>query len=173
MLCHRSLSLSPPHSLSLSLTSLSPSPSLPLPLSPSHPLLCHFSQSASTYISPFQLPGSIPQQSLTATKTTVAIVTKNISPLSRSICDEFMTIQKRAIKEPETSEELMEMTAFVEHARTIGMLSFNNRIAVRLPNLALSISYLLPAHVPVPFSWPFFSADLNEICCVSLLNSIL
>jgi len=47
------------------------------------------------------------------------------------ICDEFNTIQKRAIKEPETSEELMEMTLFVEQARSIGMIKLNQRIQVR------------------------------------------
>ena len=59
--------------------------------------------------------------------------------MSRSICDEFMLIQKRAIKEPETSEELMEMTAFVEQARTIGMLSFNKRIGVRCLKLSFAL----------------------------------
>lgn len=37
---------------------------------------------------------------------------------------------ERALKEPETSEELMEMMAFVENARTMGMIRLNEKISV-------------------------------------------
>jgi len=47
-----------------------------------------------------------------------------------SICEEFRTIQERALKEPENSEELMEMLSFVENARTLGMIRLNERIKV-------------------------------------------
>jgi dynein heavy chain len=46
-----------------------------------------------------------------------------------SICQEFHTIKERALKTPETSEELMEMTAFVEHSRNMGMVKLNERIS--------------------------------------------
>lgn len=39
-------------------------------------------------------------------------------------------IKSRALGEPETSEELMEMVAFVENARTVGMIKLNERINV-------------------------------------------
>ena len=39
-------------------------------------------------------------------------------------------MQERALKVPETSEELMEMIDFVTNARTIGMVSLNERIRV-------------------------------------------
>ncbi|XP_013387188.1 dynein heavy chain 12, axonemal, partial [Lingula anatina] len=45
-----------------------------------------------------------------------------------SICDEFADIKARATKEPETSEDLMEMQAFVEQARTFGMIKLRERI---------------------------------------------
>ena len=33
--------------------------------------------------------------------------------------------------------------------------------------------FLPKIHVSVPFSWPYFLAELIEICCGSLFNSIL
>ena len=41
-------------------------------------------------------------------------------------------MKKRALKEPENSEELMDMIAFVENARTLGMIKLNDRIKVGL-----------------------------------------
>ncbi|XP_064633435.1 dynein axonemal heavy chain 12-like isoform X2 [Lineus longissimus] len=48
---------------------------------------------------------------------------------NKSICHEFHNIKERALKTPETSEELMEMTAFVEHSRSTGMIKLNERIS--------------------------------------------
>ena len=42
-----------------------------------------------------------------------------------------MNIETKALREPETTEELMEMTQFVETARTTGMIALNARIKVR------------------------------------------
>ena len=39
-------------------------------------------------------------------------------------------IQERALKVPETSEELQDMVTFVEQARTVGMIQLNERIKV-------------------------------------------
>ena len=47
-----------------------------------------------------------------------------------SICAEFAVIKERALKVPETSEELQEMMTFVEQARTVGMIKLNERIKV-------------------------------------------
>ncbi|ELU12017.1 hypothetical protein CAPTEDRAFT_196412 [Capitella teleta] len=48
---------------------------------------------------------------------------------NQAICAEFNTVAERALKEPETSEELMEMMAFVENARTMGMIRLNEKIS--------------------------------------------
>ena len=48
------------------------------------------------------------------------------------ICKEFYTIRERALHQPETSEELMEMVTFIENARTIGMIKLNEKIKVYL-----------------------------------------
>ena len=45
-----------------------------------------------------------------------------------SICTEFQTIKDCALKEPENSEELMDMLTFVENARSMGMIKLNERI---------------------------------------------
>lgn len=47
-----------------------------------------------------------------------------------SICAEFEVIQERALRVPETSEELQEMMTFVQQARTVGMIRLNERIKV-------------------------------------------
>lgn len=39
---------------------------------------------------------------------------------------------ERALKEPETSEELIDMISFVENARTMGMIKLNEKINVSL-----------------------------------------
>ena len=39
-------------------------------------------------------------------------------------------IQERALRVPETSEELQEMMTFVQQARTVGMIRLNERIKV-------------------------------------------
>ena len=39
-------------------------------------------------------------------------------------------IQERALRVPETSEELQEMMTFVQQARTVGMVRLNERIKV-------------------------------------------
>ena len=43
-------------------------------------------------------------------------------------------MRDRALKEPECTEELMELTGFIENARTMGMLKLNNRILVSSSN---------------------------------------
>ena len=45
-----------------------------------------------------------------------------------SICAEFQNMKDRALKDPENSEELMDMISFVESARSMGMINLNERI---------------------------------------------
>ena len=47
-------------------------------------------------------------------------------------------MRDRALKEPESTEELMELTGFIENARTMGMLLLNDRILVSSSNITLS-----------------------------------
>ena len=46
------------------------------------------------------------------------------------ICDEFNIIAERALKQPETSEELMDMMNFIGNARSMGMIKLNEKIKV-------------------------------------------
>ncbi|KAL8620603.1 hypothetical protein ACOMHN_017884 [Nucella lapillus] len=50
---------------------------------------------------------------------------------NEAICSEFAVIQERALRLPETSEELQDMVTFVEQARTVGMIKLNERIKAR------------------------------------------
>ena len=62
--------------------------------------------------------------------------------LSR-ICEEFKNIQERSLREPETSEDLIDMIAFVEKARTSGMVQLNDRITQSKDRLAYLIDVFL------------------------------
>lgn len=55
------------------------------------------------------------------------------------ICSEFTEIEKQALHQPETSEELMNIMSFIEKARTTGMIKLNERIKVRI--LEISINF--------------------------------
>ncbi|GAB1601341.1 dynein heavy chain 12, axonemal-like isoform X2 [Argonauta hians] len=58
------------------------------------------------------------------------------------ICKEFEYIKQRAQKEPETSEELMEMLAFVEMAQSVGLTNLAKRIKIMMEKL----NYLIDNH---------------------------
>nr|KAG5708500.1 hypothetical protein BaRGS_026227 [Batillaria attramentaria] len=62
---------------------------------------------------------------------------------NESICEEFKVIQERALRVPETSEELMEMVTFVETARTAGMIQLNERIKESKDRLAYLIDVFM------------------------------
>ncbi|XP_041350374.1 dynein heavy chain 12, axonemal-like isoform X3 [Gigantopelta aegis] len=62
---------------------------------------------------------------------------------NESICKEFRMMQERALKVPETSEDLMEMVDFVTNARTIGMVSLNERIKESKDRLAYLIDVFM------------------------------
>eukprot|EP00105_Crassostrea_gigas_P043640 XP_019927788.1 PREDICTED: dynein heavy chain 12, axonemal isoform X3 [Crassostrea gigas] len=65
---------------------------------------------------------------------------------NKSICEEFTLIRDRALKPPETSEELMEMVKFTQEARTSGMVKLNERIKESKDRLAYLIDvYMFPA----------------------------
>ena len=63
--------------------------------------------------------------------------------LTCRICEEFRIIQERALKEPETSEELIDMISFIEKARTAGMIGLNDRISSSKDRLAYLIDVFL------------------------------
>ena len=63
-----------------------------------------------------------------------------------SICEEFSNIKERALKEPESSEELMEMMTFTQEARTSGMIKLNQRIMESKNRLA----YLIDVYMFTP-----------------------
>ncbi|KAG9269584.1 dynein heavy chain 12, axonemal [Astyanax mexicanus] len=44
------------------------------------------------------------------------------------ICEEFETIQKKAMKKPETTEDMIEMIAYISHARTKGLEELHSKI---------------------------------------------
>lgn len=50
---------------------------------------------------------------------------------SVSICSEFEAIKERALKVPETSEEMMDLISYIEKARTAGIEDLALRIQVR------------------------------------------
>ncbi|ESP01004.1 hypothetical protein LOTGIDRAFT_225521 [Lottia gigantea] len=62
---------------------------------------------------------------------------------NESICKEFKELMERALKEPETSEELMEMLTFVGQARTLGMIKLNERIKESKDRLAYLIDVFM------------------------------
>lgn len=93
-----------------------------------------------------------------------------------SICEEFQNIQDRALREPETSEELIDMISFVENARTQGMVQLNERITQSKDRLAYLIDVFLfnPEDIDLNcevLTWPkrinpVF--DKNEEVCIYL-----
>ncbi|CAH1783738.1 unnamed protein product, partial [Owenia fusiformis] len=62
---------------------------------------------------------------------------------NKEICEAFHTMKEKALKEPESSEELIEMTAFIENARTYGMIKLNERIKSAYERL----QYLLDSYL--------------------------
>lgn len=62
---------------------------------------------------------------------------------NESICQEFEVIQERALRVPETSEDLTEMVNFIEIARTAGMIKLNERIKESKDRLAYLIDVFM------------------------------
>lgn len=71
---------------------------------------------------------------------------------NKSIIQEFLIVESRALLPPEDSEELMSMVQFVEKARTTGMVKLNER----LKNAAERLDYLLETYL-------FESSKYNEL----------
>lgn len=82
-----------------------------------------------------------------------------------SICQEFETIKERALKIPETSEDLMEMISFVEKARAIGMIKLNEQIDASRNRLA----YLLDVYM---FSPEDIQLNSNVLNWPTLINPV-
>ena len=98
--------------------------------------------------------------------------------LTLSICEEFTTIRDRALKPPETSEELMDMVKFTQEARTSGMVKLNERIKESKDRLAYLIDvYMFPAedielNCEV-LTWPNRISpvfDDNDEVCISVIG---
>lgn len=68
------------------------------------------------------------------------------------ICQEFSVIRDRALKTPETSEDLMDMMTFITNARNMGMVKLNDRISESKNRL----TYLIDV-----FMFPPEDIDLN------------
>ncbi|XP_051515044.1 dynein axonemal heavy chain 12-like [Myxocyprinus asiaticus] len=62
---------------------------------------------------------------------------------SLQICQEFETIRDRALKVPVTTEDMMEMTAYIEHVKTKGTEELDNKIMETQQRL----NYLLDVHI--------------------------
>ena len=71
---------------------------------------------------------------------------------SKSVCDEFEKIKARALKRPETTEELNDMVKFIDTAKTTGTVVLGNTIK----ELKKSMAYLLDVHL-----FPQEDIDLN------------
>ena len=60
--------------------------------------------------------------------------------LSSSICAGFEDIKRRCLKDPDSSEELMDIVAYVENARTFGMMDLMKRIEVTLDSCSSALA---------------------------------
>ncbi len=69
-----------------------------------------------------------------------------------SICDEFEKIKSRALKRPETTEELNDMAKFIDVAKTEGIMKLNSRIE----EVQRQMGFLLDSHI-----FPQEDLDLN------------
>ncbi|XP_052045898.1 dynein axonemal heavy chain 12 [Apodemus sylvaticus] len=65
---------------------------------------------------------------------------------NESICSEFEAIKEHALRVPETTEEMMELIAYVERARTIGI----HDLALRIQESKRQMSYFLDAFLMSP-----------------------
>ncbi len=70
----------------------------------------------------------------------------------KRVCEEFEKIKARALKRPETTEELNEMIKFIDQAKTTGTVVLGNTIK----ELKRSMAYLLDTHL-----FPQHDIDLN------------
>lgn len=62
---------------------------------------------------------------------------------NKRVCQEFEKIKTRALKRPETTEELNELGKFIDHAKSVGIVQLGNQIR----ELKKSMAYLLDAHL--------------------------
>ncbi|XP_058027873.1 dynein axonemal heavy chain 12 [Ahaetulla prasina] len=65
---------------------------------------------------------------------------------NNKICNEFETIKERALKVPETTEEMMESIAFIDKAKTIGI----QRLYERIKECQRRMNYLLDVYLFEP-----------------------
>jgi dynein heavy chain len=59
------------------------------------------------------------------------------------VCDEFIQIKNRALKKPETTEELNEMIKYIDDAKTHGIIKLDNKIK----ELKKAMAYLLDVNL--------------------------
>ena len=69
------------------------------------------------------------------------------------MCEEFDKIKSKALKKPDTTEELNEIAKFIDEAKSTGITHLNNQIT----ELKKSMGFLLEAHL-----FPSEDIDLNS-----------
>ncbi|XP_077977539.1 dynein axonemal heavy chain 12-like [Glandiceps talaboti] len=78
---------------------------------------------------------------------------------NKAICEEFETMKARALKVPETSEELVDMVSYIEKARIDGIKALNERIQEQQKRLSflLDVYFFPQEHIDlncVVMTWP-------------------
>ncbi|XP_070559445.1 dynein axonemal heavy chain 12-like isoform X2 [Ptychodera flava] len=78
---------------------------------------------------------------------------------NNAICEEFETIKARALKNPETPEELVDMVSYIEKARVDGIRALNERIKEQQTRLSflLDVYFFPQEHIDlncVVLTWP-------------------
>nr|XP_008166211.1 dynein axonemal heavy chain 12 isoform X1 [Chrysemys picta bellii] len=71
------------------------------------------------------------------------IIVANHRAENEKICKEFETIKERALKVPETTEEMMEMIAYVEKAKTTGI----QELLIKIKECQRRMNYLLDVYI--------------------------
>ena len=76
-------------------------------------------------------------------KTIVSIkCSNNFNFFLTRVCEDFEKIKARALKRPETTEELNDMVKFIDHAKTTGIVNLGTQIK----DLKKAMAYLLDTH---------------------------
>lgn len=63
--------------------------------------------------------------------------------LNNRVCDEFEKIKERALKKPDTTQELNETAKFIDQAKSTGIVQLGQKIR----ELQRSMAYLLDTHL--------------------------
>ncbi|XP_070594569.1 LOW QUALITY PROTEIN: dynein axonemal heavy chain 12 [Erythrolamprus reginae] len=93
------------------------------------------------------------------------LLAKNHREENNKICNEFETIKERALKVPETTEEMMESIAFIDKAKTIGIQKLYQRImeCQRRMNYLLDIYLFEPEDLTLNATVLLWPQNINPI----------